>query len=112
MYEYYKNVEKNIWKWYILTDDLKVPKIERGLEGGTNMNYRKAILDKEATSIKIRSLISSSAFSREELAWMLQLGSSRVIYDWESGRKLPNIENLYNLSLIFQLKMEDLLVMS
>ena len=47
----------------------------------------------------------------EDLAVLLQLKSPRVIYDWESGMKIPNAENLYNLALIFNMKMEDLLVM-
>ena len=42
---------------------------------------------------------------------LLQLKSPRVIYDWENGLKVPNAENLYNLALIFNEKMEDLLVM-
>lgn len=75
------------------------------------MNYQKAILDKEATSIKLRSLRIEANLTYEGLAALLQLSSPRVIYDWESAKKMPNVENLYNLSLIFSMKMEDLLVM-
>lgn len=74
------------------------------------MNYQKSILDKVKMSFKLRELIVTSPFTREELANMLELTSPRVIYDWECGKKLPNVENLYNLSLIFNLKMEDLLI--
>ena len=52
-----------------------------------------------------------STLTHEDLAGLLQLKSPRVIYDWESGMKIPNAENLYNLALIFNMKMEDLLVM-
>ena len=75
------------------------------------MDYRKAILDREATSVKLRFLIAQSALTREELAELLQLNTPRVIYDWENGKKMPNVENLYNLALIFNMKMEELLVM-
>ena len=75
------------------------------------MDYQKAILDKDATSKKIRSLIAKSAFTHERLAELLQLNSPRVIYDWQSGKKMPNVENLFNLALIFNMKMEDLLIM-
>lgn len=74
------------------------------------MNYQKAILDKEEMSKKLRYLIFKSKLSHEMLAELLDLNSPRVIYDWENGRKMPNVENLYNLSLIFKIKMEDLLV--
>lgn len=75
------------------------------------MNYQKAILDKSATCQKIRALIQESSYTYEELAEMLQLGSPRVIYEWINGNKLPGLENMYNLALIFNMKMEDCLVM-
>lgn len=75
------------------------------------MDYRKAILDKEATSIRLRSLRIKANLTHERLAALLQLNTPRVIYDWECAKKMPNVENLYNLTLIFNIKMEDLLVM-
>lgn len=75
------------------------------------MDYQKAILDKVSTGLRISSLRAKAALTHEELADLLQLKSPRVIYDWESGMKVPNAENLYNLALIFNIKMEDLLVM-
>lgn len=75
------------------------------------MDYRKAILDKEATSIRLRSLRIKDNLTHERLAALLQFNTPRVIYDWEYAKKMPNVENLYNLALIFNMKMEDLLVM-
>lgn len=75
------------------------------------MDYRKAILDKEATSIRLRSLRIKANLTHERLAALLQLNTPRVIYDWECAKKMPNVENLYNLALIFNIKMDDLLVM-
>ena len=84
------------------------------------MDYQKAILDKVSTGLKLRKIRCESALMEkklkngidgEDLAVLLQLKSPRVIYDWESGMKIPNAENLYNLALIFNMKMEDLLVM-
>ena len=75
------------------------------------MDYQKAILDKDGTAKKIRSLITESKITFEELAEMLQLKSPRVIYDWVNGIKLPGLENMYNLALIFNIKMEDCLVL-
>ena len=74
------------------------------------MIYCKAKLDKKATGKNIRSIIVVSQITIEELATMLGFGSPRVIYDWFNGSKLPNIESLYNLSKIFNMKMEDFLV--
>ena len=75
------------------------------------MDYQKAILDKVSTGLKLRMFRCKLALTHEKLADLLQLKSPRVIYDWESGMKVPNAENLYNRALIFNEKMEDLLVM-
>ena len=75
------------------------------------MNYCKAKLDKKLTNQKIRSFIINSKITIEELAQLLGFSSPRVIYDWLNGNKLPSIESLYNLSKIFNIKMEDFLVM-
>ncbi len=74
------------------------------------MNYCKAKIDKLETSKRIRNIITGSQLTIEELAIMLGFGSPRVIYDWFNGRKIPSIESLYNLSKIFDIKMEDFLV--
>lgn len=75
------------------------------------MDYQKAILDKVSTSNLIRTYIAKTDLTYEKLADLLQLNTPRVIYDWLSGKKLPNVENLYNLALIFNVKIEDLLVL-
>ncbi len=94
----------------MIIDTYEYQKVEKGLEGGTNMKYRKAILDREAISKRIRNIIASSSLTHDDLAELLEFNSSRVIYDWENGKKLPNIENFYNLLLIFKIEIEDLLV--
>ena len=83
----------------------------RGLKEVHYMNYCKAKLDKIETSKNIKSIIVDSQITIEELADMLGFGSPRVIYEWFNGSKLPSIESLYNLSKIYNMKMEDFLVM-
>ena len=75
------------------------------------MDYIKAALDRKLTGRKIGSLIITSDFTYEEVAYALGLNSSRVIYEWISGRKLPNIENLANLARMFNVRMEDVIVL-
>ena len=75
------------------------------------MDYIKATLDRKLTGRKIGSLITTSKFTYEEVAYALGLNSSRVIYEWISGRKLPNIENLANLARMFNGRMEDVIVL-
>lgn len=72
------------------------------------MNQKKQI-DKIKTGLNLYRLIESSKKTREEIAEYLGLQSPRVIYDWTRGAKMPSLENLYNLSILFHVAMEDIL---
>lgn len=72
------------------------------------MNYQKATLDRKMTGSNISSLIAESMFTYEEIAFILELSSSRVIYEWVSGNKIPSTENIANLAKIFNVKMENI----
>lgn len=74
------------------------------------MNYTKKLLNKRATGERIRQAITNSHLTYEDLAFSLELNSPRVIYDWTNGNKLPSLENLINLCLIFNNKVEDFIV--
>ena len=73
------------------------------------MDY-KIKLDKVETGIRIYRLIEQSPYTREDVAQFLALTSPRVIYDWESGKKMPNTENLLNLAKLFHVRIEDILL--
>ena len=75
------------------------------------MDYIKATLDKKRTSRKIGNLIIASKITFEEVAAILGFTSPRVIYEWISGKKLPNIENLANLARMFNVQIEDVIVL-
>lgn len=77
-------------------------------KGGTTMNCKNKI-DKKATGHRLYRLIEESKMTYAEIAEYLGLQSPRVIYEWVSGKKLPSTENLYNLAVLFQVKMEDIL---
>ena len=72
------------------------------------MNYKQQ-LNKRKTGANIYSLIEQSIYTREDVADYLQLTSSRVIYDWENGIKMPSTENLFNLAKLFNVQIEDIL---
>lgn len=73
------------------------------------MNRKKAI-DRKATGLRLYRLIEQSGYTRNEIADYLELTTERVIYDWTSGRKLPSLENLYNLAVLLNVSMEDILI--
>ena len=69
----------------------------------------KRKIDKTATGLKLYRLIKKSGMTYAEIADHLGLQTPRVIYEWTNGRKLPTIENLYNLAELFNVQMEDIL---
>ena len=71
---------------------------------------QKQKLNKTKTGLNLYRLIESSGFTRAEIADYLNLESVRVIYDWTNGRKMPSLENLFNLSVLLGVPMEDVLV--
>lgn len=70
----------------------------------------KIHIDKVKTGEEIRIVIAKSGTTYEKIAEILELNSSRVIYDWISGIKLPSMVNLLNLSIRLNFRIEDVLV--
>lgn len=73
------------------------------------MNQKKKINRKE-TGLRLYKAIEESGKKRAEIAEYLELESVRVIYDWTNGNKLPTLENLYNLAILLNFSIEDILV--
>lgn len=69
-----------------------------------------ASLDSVQTGRKIDSAIKQSGYSIRKLQEMLGLSCPQPIYRWIRGRTLPSIDNLYMLSRILEVPMDELLV--
>lgn len=74
-------------------------------------DYHKFTLDRTKIGLLIRKAIIDSNLTIEQVSIILELTSSRVIYDWMNGIKLPNIENLINLALMLNKKIEDFIAL-
>ncbi len=70
------------------------------------------ILNRDKTGDRIRTLITNSDYTYDTVAELLQLNSSRVIYDWVNGFKFPKIDHLIVLSHLLNVKIEDILVIN
>lgn len=74
---------------------------------------RKPVLvaiDLILTGQRIRSVISESRYSVKEIQEILNLSCPQPVYRWMHGYVLPSVDNLYMLSRLFDVHMEDLLV--
>ena len=73
------------------------------------MSY-KIKLDKKRIGQRLYELIEKSEYTRENIAELLNLTSPRVIYDWTNRIKLPCLENLVSLAQLYNVHIEDILV--
>lgn len=65
-------------------------------------------IDVEASCKRIAQLIDESGFSNKNIAEMMGL-SVQAINKWRNGHNLPDIENLFILSRILGVKVDDFL---
>ena len=65
----------------------------------------------EATGENMRKLMDERNITVKDIARELNLGSLYAIYKWLQGRGLPSVDNLVGLSHVFQVSMEDILVL-
>lgn len=72
--------------------------------------YNFTSLDMVLSGEKLRSLVEISGYSVKEIQEMLCLSCPQSIYRWFHGVTFPSIDNLYMLSKILNVHMEDMLV--
>ena len=67
-------------------------------------------IDLVATGHRIRKLRKERGLSIQQVRDALQISSVQAVYKWERGENLPNIDNLYALSRLFEVPIEQILV--
>ena len=65
-------------------------------------------LDKKLVAKNVAKLIAESNIANEEIANMLDI-STRLIYYWQNGKRVPSTEDVYGLAQIFNVPMESIL---
>jgi len=70
----------------------------------------KVNIDRTQTGERLRLVFAKNGITYEKVADILGLTSSRVVYEWITGSKLPSLVNLVNLSIKLGFKLEDVLV--
>ena len=66
-------------------------------------------IDLTATGKRIRSLMSESGLSVKDLCKIVSV-SNQTVYRWLNGQALPSIDNLVQLSEIFKVGIDDIVV--
>ena len=68
------------------------------------------VIDKESTGKQIRQYMNLRGFSVQDVKEYLSLGCVQSVYHWLDGQALPTLDNLYALSEMLQVPMENLIV--
>ncbi len=68
------------------------------------------VIDPVATGKNIVRLRKARGMSVRDLQAWFGFEEPRAIYKWQQGQTLPTIDNLYALSVLLDVSMEDILV--
>ena len=66
------------------------------------------LINKRETGINLRRIMDAKGITVKDVQQYLELGSVQSIYHWLNGNSLPTIDNLYALSELFQMPIDDL----
>lgn len=67
------------------------------------------IIDKKQTGVHLRRIMDARGLFVKDVQQYLGLGSVQSVYHWLNGISLPTIDNLYALSELFQISVDDML---
>ena len=71
---------------------------------------RYPVIDAVATGRNLRRLRLEKGYSVKELQEYLGLGCPQGVYQWQAGRSLPSVDNLYAVSRLWGVSMNEILV--
>lgn len=66
-------------------------------------------IDMRATGIRLKRIMKMYGFTVKDVQQYLGLGSVQSVYHWLNGSSLPTVDNLYALSELFQMPVDELL---
>ena len=77
------------------------------------MNYERKVLmfpliNKRDTGINLRRIMDRLGISARDVQEYLGLGYVQSVYRWLDGHSMPTVDNLYALSELFQMPMDEI----
>lgn len=70
---------------------------------------RLSQIDMKRTGAKIKRLCKEKGITVKDIQKELCIGAFQSVYDWFSGKSLPSVDNLFYLSKILKVPMEDMI---
>ena len=69
-------------------------------------------IDMAATGRNIARLRKAAGLTVKELQRLFGFATPQAIYKWQHGAAMPTIDNLIALAMIFEVSMEDIIVLN
>ena len=73
-------------------------------------HYDYPVIDVVATGRKIRELRKNSNLKVSDIVDFMGLESVQAVYKWQRGETLPSVDNLFALSRLFGITVDDILM--
>lgn len=70
------------------------------------------VIDTKKTGKNIQNLREERGLTVNDVRRYINLDSPQAIYQWQRGISLPSVDHLLALSMLFEVRMEDILVFS
>lgn len=67
-------------------------------------------IDIKKTGKRIKTIMQIKGFSVKDVQRFLCLETPQSIYHWLDGRNLPTVDNLYGLSILFDMPIDSIIV--
>ena len=67
------------------------------------------VINKKETGLKLRKIMDEKGFSVKDIQRYLGLGSVQSVYHWLNGISMATVDNLYALSKLFQMPMDEMI---
>ena len=72
-------------------------------------NIMLPVIDKKKTGINLRLMMDERGITVKDVQQYLGLGSVQSVYHWLNGLSMPTVDNLYALSYLFKVPVDDML---
>ena len=67
------------------------------------------VIDMRATGTRIKEIRSSQNFTVQEISEYMGFENPQAVYTWQRGEALPTVDNLFALSKLFDVPMEEII---
>ena len=61
------------------------------------------------TGVKLHRIMDKRGITPKDIKEFLNLGSVQTVYNWCNGQNMPTLDNLYALSQLLQVSMDDII---